>query len=82
LYIKKKKFKVIKETVATCWPTVDYFENVLLVITIPAEFSETAKAIMRTCAFDAGLIKRKYSTNLQFTTERKDFSDLYSILLK
>ncbi|CAB4375327.1 unnamed protein product [Rhizophagus irregularis] len=61
--------KIIKETVATAWPMVDYFENVLLVITIPAEFSETAKAIMRTCAFDAGLIKKKYSTNLQFTTE-------------
>ncbi|GBB85951.1 hypothetical protein RclHR1_01240002 [Rhizophagus clarus] len=24
---------------------------------------------MRTCAFNVGLIKRKYSTNLQFTTE-------------
>lgn len=72
---------MIKETVATAWPMVDYFENVLLVITIPAEFSETTKAIMRTCAFDAGLIKRKYSTNLKFTTERKNFNSLYKCIL-
>ncbi|GES97227.1 hypothetical protein GLOIN_2v1678543 [Rhizophagus clarus] len=35
----------------------------------PCRIFETAKAIMRTCAFNVGLIKRKYSTNLQFTTE-------------
>ncbi|RIA82722.1 hypothetical protein C1645_834918 [Glomus cerebriforme] len=61
--------KVIQETVATHWPKIDYFANVLLVITVPAELSEKSKAIMRICAFDAGLIKEKYSTNLQFTTE-------------
>ena len=64
-------FKVIKETVATRWPKVDYFENVLLVLTVPAEFSEKSKAIMRICAFNAGLIKEECSVNLQFTTERK-----------
>ncbi|RIA82727.1 hypothetical protein C1645_880884 [Glomus cerebriforme] len=61
--------KVIQETVATRWPKIDYFENVLLVITVPAEFSEKSKAIMRMCALNAGLIKEKFSTNLQFTTE-------------
>ncbi|RIA87550.1 hypothetical protein C1645_877992 [Glomus cerebriforme] len=61
--------KVIKETVATRWPKIDYFGNVLLVITVPAEFSEKSKAIMRTCAFDAELINEKCSTNLQFITE-------------
>ncbi|RIA87548.1 hypothetical protein C1645_854353 [Glomus cerebriforme] len=61
--------KVIQETVATRWPKINYFEDVLLVITIPAEFSEKSKAIMRMCAFDAGLIKEKHSINLQFTTE-------------
>ncbi|CAG8440487.1 uncharacterized protein OCT59_009832 [Rhizophagus irregularis] len=61
--------KVIKETIDTRWPNIDYFENVLLVITVPAEFSDKAKAIMRICAFDAELIKEKYSKNLQFTTE-------------
>ncbi|CAG8645738.1 5606_t:CDS:2, partial [Rhizophagus irregularis] len=64
--------KVIKEIIDTRWPNIDYFENVLLIITVPAEFSDKAKAIMRICAFDAGLIKEKYSTNLQFTTERKN----------
>ena len=66
-----KIFKVIKETVATRWPTINYFENVLLVITIPAEFPEKSKAIMRICAHNAGLIKEERSKNLQFTTERK-----------
>ncbi|CAB5381358.1 unnamed protein product [Rhizophagus irregularis] len=61
--------KVIKETIDTRWPNIDYFENVLLVITVPAEFSDKAKAIMRICAFDAELIREKYSKNLQFTTE-------------
>ncbi|GBB85955.1 hypothetical protein RclHR1_01240006 [Rhizophagus clarus] len=61
--------KLIKETIATRWPKVDYFENVLLILTIPAEFSEKSKAIMRICAFNAGLINEECSTNLQFTTE-------------
>ncbi|RIA90488.1 hypothetical protein C1645_876068 [Glomus cerebriforme] len=63
--------EVIKETVATCWPTIDYFKNVLLVITVPAEFSEKSKEILRMCAFNAGLIKEKYSIYLQFTTEHE-----------
>ena len=64
-------------------PKIDYFENILLVITIPAEFSEKSKAIMRICAFNAGLIKEKFSTNLQFTTERKNnlCKKLYLFLL-
>ena len=56
---------------------IDYFENVLLVITVPAEFSDKSKAIMRICTFNAGLIKEKFSTNLQFTTERKNLHNLY-----
>jgi hypothetical protein len=72
LFIILKIFKVIKETVAIRWPGIDYFENVLLIITVPAEFSDKAKAIMRVCAFNAGLIRNKFSTNLQFTTERKN----------
>jgi hypothetical protein len=65
-------FKVIKETVARRWPRVDYFKNTLLVITVPAEFSEKSKIIMRTCAYNASLIKEEYSTNLQIITERKN----------
>ncbi|CAG8579921.1 14377_t:CDS:2 [Funneliformis caledonium] len=61
--------KVIKEMVATRWSNVDYFENVLLVLSVPAEFSEKSKAIMRICAYNASLIKEECSKNLQFTTE-------------
>ncbi|CAB5356231.1 unnamed protein product [Rhizophagus irregularis] len=61
--------EVIKDTIKTRWPLIDYFENILLVITVPAEFSDKSKAIMRVCAFNAGLIKEECSTNLQFTTE-------------
>ncbi|GBB85959.1 hypothetical protein RclHR1_01240010 [Rhizophagus clarus] len=61
--------KVIKETVEIRWPKIDYFESVLFVLTVPAEFSEKSKAIMRVCASEAGLIENKCSTNLQFTTE-------------
>ena len=82
-----KFFKVIKETVATRWSGIDYFEDVLLVITIPAEFPEKSKAIMRICAYKAELVEEECSKNLQFTTERKylnniciySMSDIYSI---
>jgi hypothetical protein len=45
-------------------------KNVLLVLTVPAEYSENDKAIMRECTFNAGLISDKRSERLQFTTER------------
>ncbi|CAB5355753.1 unnamed protein product [Rhizophagus irregularis] len=60
--------KVIKDTLATRW-NIDFFENVLLVLTIPAEYSEKDCDIMRECAHDANLINDKSSKNLQFTTE-------------
>jgi hypothetical protein len=46
-------------------------ENVLLIATVPAEYSESDKAIMRECIFNAGLIGDIHSEKLQFTTERK-----------
>jgi hypothetical protein len=45
-------------------------EHVFLVLTVPAEFSENDKAIMRECTFNAGLICEKNSYKLQFITER------------
>ncbi|CAB4438838.1 unnamed protein product [Rhizophagus irregularis] len=57
--------KVIKVTIATHW-NINFFENVLLVLTVPAEFSEKDIAIMRECAYNANLINDKYSKNLQF----------------
>ncbi|CAG8738605.1 10066_t:CDS:2 [Rhizophagus irregularis] len=51
------------------WHGIKYSKNVLLVLTIPAEYSEIEKAIMRECVFEAALIKNMDSEKLQFTTE-------------
>ncbi|CAI2176208.1 171_t:CDS:2 [Funneliformis geosporum] len=56
-----------KQTVKANKPKSE--SNVLLVLTVPAEFSSNKIAIMRDCAFNAGLLKERRSTNLQFTTE-------------
>ncbi|RGB33496.1 hypothetical protein C1646_788695 [Rhizophagus diaphanus] len=61
--------KLIKETIPKYWDGIDFMEHVLLILTIPAEFSEGDKAIMRECTFNAGLIDEKNSEKLQFTTE-------------
>lgn len=46
-------------------------EQVLIIFTVPAGFSDQAKAIMRACIYEAGLINVKSSGKLQFTTERE-----------
>ncbi|RIA82246.1 hypothetical protein C1645_881134 [Glomus cerebriforme] len=61
--------KLIKEMITTHWPGIKFLENVLIIIAVPAEYSEKDKGIMRECAFNAGLIKENYSEKLQFTTE-------------
>ena len=53
------------------WPGIDFGSSTLLVLTVPAEYSEREKAIMRECVYNARLIENKYSKNLQFTTERE-----------
>lgn len=63
-------FKDIKNEIAR-WTRVNYFENVLLVLTIPADYSEKDKYIMRKCTHNAKLIKNKSSQKLQFITECK-----------
>jgi hypothetical protein len=45
-------------------------EHILLVLTVPTEYSENDKSIIRECTFNAGLISDKRSERLQFTTER------------
>ena len=64
---------MIKDKVAKSWPVppIKFAEDVLLVVTVPAEYSDKARAIMRECIYKAGLIEDKFSTRLQFTTERK-----------
>ncbi|CAG8510555.1 1048_t:CDS:10 [Ambispora gerdemannii] len=61
--------KMIKERLGRNWPRLDFYKDVELVITVPAEFIENTKATMRRCAFEAGLIKDQDSKNLTFTTE-------------
>ena len=62
---------MIKETVKRHWPDIDFFQHVLLVLTVPAEYSEKDKAIMRKCVYNAELIGNEHSEKLQFTTECK-----------
>ncbi|CAG8564138.1 9476_t:CDS:10 [Paraglomus brasilianum] len=61
--------KLIKETLASRWPGVRFPQQVRVVLTVPAEWTEEAKAIMRACAFHAGLIETLRSDLLEFTTE-------------
>ncbi|RIA97899.1 hypothetical protein C1645_751090 [Glomus cerebriforme] len=65
----KSMGKLIKETINTRWPNVKFLEQVLVIVTVPAEFSDQAKAIMRECVHQAGLIATKNSEKLQLTTE-------------
>ncbi|CAI2174174.1 6280_t:CDS:2 [Funneliformis geosporum] len=60
--------KLIKQTIDNHWK-LDFFEQVLLVVTVPSEFDDNAISIMRTCSFEAGLMKSQNSRNLVFTTE-------------
>ncbi|CAB5376543.1 unnamed protein product [Rhizophagus irregularis] len=55
--------KLIKDAIGRSFPTIDFYKSVLLILTVPTEYSEKDKAIMRECAFNARL------NNLQFTTE-------------
>ncbi|CAB5380784.1 unnamed protein product [Rhizophagus irregularis] len=61
--------ELIKETIPKYWEGIDFVEHILLVLTVPAEYSENDKAVMRECTFNAGLIGEKNSEKLQFTTE-------------
>ncbi|RHZ76357.1 hypothetical protein Glove_198g111 [Diversispora epigaea] len=51
------------------WPNLKFMNQVLIVMTVPAEYPEQAYAIMRDCAYKAGLISTKHSQKLQFSTE-------------
>ncbi|CAG8562711.1 11855_t:CDS:2 [Funneliformis caledonium] len=57
------------DTVTTRWPNIKFMSQVKIVITVPAEFSEKSKSIMRECLFNAGLISDLHTVRLQFTTE-------------
>ncbi|CAJ0626541.1 4117_t:CDS:2 [Entrophospora sp. SA101] len=59
----------MKDTITTRWCGIDFKNDVLLIITMPADYSEQAKAIMRECVFNADMISDLDSEKLQFTTE-------------
>jgi hypothetical protein len=63
----------MKDTITNhnAWKNIEFYKNVLLVLTVPAEYTDGAKAIMRECAYKAKLIEDIDSKKLQFTTERK-----------
>jgi hypothetical protein len=54
-----------------------FFEHILLVISIPAEFDDRAKDTMRKCLYNAGLTNSKESNKVEFTTERKSKIKFY-----
>ncbi|CAJ0762452.1 17005_t:CDS:2, partial [Entrophospora sp. SA101] len=59
----------IKDRIKLHWSGIDFYSHVRLVFTVPAEFNEKSKTIMRKCAYDANLIKSIGTLSLQFTTE-------------
>ncbi|CAG8555077.1 540_t:CDS:2 [Acaulospora morrowiae] len=61
--------EIAKDTIQIRWPNINFMNNVRIVLTVPAEFTEKAKGIMRECAFKADLINTLQSVHLQFTTE-------------
>ncbi len=56
-------------------------KHVLIILTVPVEFSDSAKAVMRDCVYQANLITTKYSKKLQFITERKLLFQILTFLL-
>ncbi|CAB5126864.1 unnamed protein product [Rhizophagus irregularis] len=64
-----KLSEMIKGRVSTHWPSLDFYNQVLIVLTVPVEFDDDAIAIMRDCAFNANLIKERDSNYLFFITE-------------
>ncbi|RHZ72303.1 hypothetical protein Glove_243g60 [Diversispora epigaea] len=66
-YLKELR-KDVKKTIESHW-LLDFHENIMIVLTVPAEFNDNAISILRECALNAELIKEKDSGNLIFTTE-------------
>ncbi|CAG8505058.1 9399_t:CDS:2 [Funneliformis mosseae] len=60
--------KLLKEKLSR-YKFLEFFNQVIIILTVPAEFDNNAISIMRECAFKAGLTNEKNSRNLKFTTE-------------
>ncbi|GES97300.1 hypothetical protein GLOIN_2v1732694 [Rhizophagus clarus] len=68
---------LVKESLRVCWPDFDFYKNVLIIIQVSIECDNKAKAIMRKCAYNAGLINYEESSNLHFIT-RHEAASIYS----
>ncbi|CAG8751287.1 29224_t:CDS:2 [Gigaspora margarita] len=73
--------KLIKKTAATHWPNVNFMKQVLLIMTVLAEFSEQANASIRECAYKAGLILTQYADTLQLTMNMSSYSLFYAAII-
>ncbi|CAG8440520.1 uncharacterized protein OCT59_009835 [Rhizophagus irregularis] len=65
----RKLGEMIKGKVNNIWSSLNFYSQVLIVLTVPVEFDDNAIAIMRDCAFNANLIKERDSRYLLFITE-------------
>ncbi|CAB5380836.1 unnamed protein product [Rhizophagus irregularis] len=65
----KQLSKMIRENVNNTWVDLDFYSQVLIVLTIPTEYADDEIEIMRDCAYKAGLMKEKNSRFLIFITE-------------
>ena len=65
---------MIKDTITNTdnLRNIEFSKNVLLVLTVPAEYTDGAKAIMRECAYDAGLFGNSNSENDDLNSENDD----------
>ncbi|CAG8532597.1 5723_t:CDS:2 [Ambispora leptoticha] len=52
-----------------CWPGLKFPEQFRIVLSVPAEYGPIERNVMRLCAYNASLIEREGSANLEFTTE-------------
>ncbi|RIA87536.1 hypothetical protein C1645_827645 [Glomus cerebriforme] len=65
----EKLGEMIKESINSTWQELDFYQQVLIVLTIPTEFNDEAIETMRYCAYKAKLIQKEDSRNLIFITE-------------
>ncbi|CAG8525084.1 8431_t:CDS:2 [Ambispora leptoticha] len=61
--------KLIKEKVQTRWPGLEFPQQIKLILTVPAEWHENTRNVLRQAAYKAGLLDNINSRNLDFTTE-------------
>ncbi|RGB26163.1 hypothetical protein C1646_820575 [Rhizophagus diaphanus] len=61
--------KMMKNYLSDKYKYLDFHDQVIIILTIPAEFDNNAIAILRQCAFEAKLTDARNSRNLKFITE-------------